>query len=562
MPYNSVSEVPDHVPKDKREQWMAVWNKTYQSALNDGKSKKEAEAEAFRMANGVVKKTEEGKAMTVKVNSGTTDVKYTATASVAGETCSRCLYFDKSGNHCLSSRVAKDPNVPADENGQKIVSPGGWCTQHEDRPPETSTGMALEAGTNKANKGTYRKFIPFVKVDAARREVSGIVTAEVPDKDDEVCDYDKSKPYYQAVIDEMSKATGGKNFFPLREMHQLSAVGKCLGFEFKDRDREIHMTFKVVDDDAWKKVDEGVYTGFSQGGRKVGDQSPDPVYKGCMRYVADPSEVSLVDNPCLGVAHFTYVKADSTVEIRKFQRVEESVAVPITRLDTMIQKALQLRGNTTNMVKAKTKRVAGEDLPASAFAYVGDPDRTETWKLPIKFSTDDKTKSHIRNAIARFSSTKGIPSDKKDAVWQKIVNAAKQHGIEVSSEKALINQIQKACRRISRVYVNRVLRTAPGTSLNKALSTLRPHIQTLDDDLGRLGKGMFEVSCLAGTVQELSYLVYAVINEQQWEDDDDSPLPEMINEALERAIEALLEMVQEETSEMREEIQSRLQSKE
>ncbi len=79
----------------------------------------------------------------------------------------------------------------------------------------------------------------------------------------------------------------------------------------------------------------------------------------------------------------------------------------------------------------KTKRVAGEDLPASAFAYVGDPDKTETWKFPIKFSSDEKTKSHIRNALARFSQGKGVP----DSVLAKIKAAAKAHGIHVGDEE-------------------------------------------------------------------------------------------------------------------------------
>lgn len=29
MPYSSVSEVPDSVPKAKRKQWMEVWNSVY-----------------------------------------------------------------------------------------------------------------------------------------------------------------------------------------------------------------------------------------------------------------------------------------------------------------------------------------------------------------------------------------------------------------------------------------------------------------------------------------------------------------------------------------------------
>jgi hypothetical protein len=82
----------------------------------------------------------------------------------------------------------------------------------------------------------------------------------------------------------------------------------------------------------------------------------------------------------------------------------------------------------------KTKRVDGEDLGPGAFAYVGDPDKTETWKLPIKFSTEEKTASHIRNALARFEQTQGIPAADKPKVLAKIKAAAKAHGIHVSGE--------------------------------------------------------------------------------------------------------------------------------
>jgi hypothetical protein len=80
----------------------------------------------------------------------------------------------------------------------------------------------------------------------------------------------------------------------------------------------------------------------------------------------------------------------------------------------------------------------------------------------------------------------------------------------------------------------------------------------LDDDLGKLNKGMYEVSRLAGCVQELGYLTYAVCNEQKWEGDKDSPLPEMVAECVDKAIEALIAMVQEETSELRAELEARL----
>jgi len=89
--------------------------------------------------------------------------------------------------------------------------------------------------------------------------------------------------------------------------------------------------------------------------------------------------------------------------------------------------------DTSNEEKSKTKKVDGVDLSPSSFAYVGDPEKTGTWKLPILFPGDDeKTKRHIRNALARFSQTQGIPAGERAAVLAKIHAAAKKHGIDVS----------------------------------------------------------------------------------------------------------------------------------
>ncbi len=78
---------------------------------------------------------------------------------------------------------------------------------------------------------------------------------------------------------------------------------------------------------------------------------------------------------------------------------------------------------------ARTKRVDGVDLTSDAFAYVGDAERTDTWKLPIKFPNEEQTKRHIRNALARFSQTQGIPQGERDGVLKKIKAAAKKYGI-------------------------------------------------------------------------------------------------------------------------------------
>ena len=560
MPYSSVSEVPEYVPKAKRKQWLEVFNSAYAAAKKDGKTNEEAEASAFAQANGVagpnskkifvpppVEPEKEEKKMT--------NVNYVATAK-GKDRCEVCKHFNLLYGTCSNVDVAGDPKVPQNAQGQKTVSATGWCSEFEALVGVVAGGD----GVLRSRRSSFSKFVPFAKVDAARRDVWGIVTAEVPDKDDEVCDYDKSKPYYRAVIDEMSKATDGRNFFPLRAMHQLIAAGKCIGFEFRDADKEIFMGFKVVDDKEWTKVDEGVYTGFSQGGRIVGDMVPDPVFKNCMRYVANPSEASLVDNPCLGVAHFAYVKADGQIEMRKFKNVEtlhQSLTDtliksfqnnPEARTDVLASLGFVVRGN--QLVKAKTKRVAGEDLTSAAFAYVGDADDTATWELAIKFSSDAKTKRHIRNVLTRFGRV-DVPADKKDAVWKKIVTAAKEHGIDAAEEKSKLAAITAYLRKQCRIRVNRLAKKSdPGRTL-----------AFLDDDLGKLAKGMYEVSALAECVDRISFMVYQVQNEQEWEKDADSPLPLMLADNVNDLLDTLLAMVQEESTEMRDDIELRVAAK-
>jgi hypothetical protein len=162
---------------------------------------------------------------------------------------------------------------------------------------------------------TFTKFIRLTKVDAAQREVSGIVTSETPDKDGEICDYATTVPYYKAWSAEFDEATGGKSLGNVREMHTRSAVGKVLNLVCSDAEKTIAVRARIVDDDAWKKCEEGVYTGFSHGGEYVGETWPDGEFT---RYTAKPTEISLVDNPCNPEAHFEYVKADGSVELRKF----------------------------------------------------------------------------------------------------------------------------------------------------------------------------------------------------------------------------------------------------
>jgi hypothetical protein len=159
-----------------------------------------------------------------------------------------------------------------------------------------------------------RLFAALTKVDELKREVWGLATAEVVDKDGEIFDYASSKSYFQDWSQEISSATSGRSLGNVREMHQSSAVGKLVDLEFDDEQKTIAVGAKIVDDAAWQKCVEGVYTGFSIGGRYV-NLWPDGEF---LRFTAQPVEISVVDNPAVPNAHFTAIKSDGTQELRKF----------------------------------------------------------------------------------------------------------------------------------------------------------------------------------------------------------------------------------------------------
>lgn len=159
--------------------------------------------------------------------------------------------------------------------------------------------------------GNISVFLPITKVDSEKRLVYGIITEEIVDKAGEVFDYAGSKPYFKAWSEGIEKATGGKSKGNVRVMHTSKAVGKLTDLVFDDDALKMEASAKIVDDDEWKKVEEGVYTGFSIGGRYVkrwkdGDQE---------KFIADPVEVSIVDNPAVPTATFQLVKADGVIEV-------------------------------------------------------------------------------------------------------------------------------------------------------------------------------------------------------------------------------------------------------
>ena len=93
-------------------------------------------------------------------------------------------------------------------------------------------------------------------------------------------------------------------FGNIREMHQPSAVGKALVATMDEKG--LYLEAKIVDPTAAMKVEEGVYSGFSIGGKCT---SRDPLAKNTITGLR-LTEISVVDRPANPEATFTLFKLD------------------------------------------------------------------------------------------------------------------------------------------------------------------------------------------------------------------------------------------------------------
>lgn len=441
--------------------------------------------------------------------------------------CAHCTFSTELGDEhiCENPNVEEDEAVHEDEYGNKIIHGEDCCNFYTPKDLEKKLMLDIVKSTN-SNLDEIQIFCPLVKVDAAKREVWGVVTAEEPDKDNEICDYATTAPYYEKVVKEMSKATDGANIFPLRAMHGLIAAGKGISIEFRKEAKEVYMGFKVVDDTEWKKVQENVYTGFSQGGRYI-KKWKDGDYT---RYTAAPGEVSLVDMPCCTRAHFDYIKADGSVELRKFSKTEAT--------DIGSQKEGELPTSV------------GHNINAVSTACTCACQECKAGSCP-ECSADSKCAMSAK--AVRFLVQGHLPYTKQDgkpdhrlmgAAWAALHGGYRGNKYE-GPNKA------KAIKRLKQLYAQ----IGKDTPAEKAV-IIEPILQELLKDCinkrayGYLGKGLYTVSRFAQLVEDMKYLWMSLEYEREQEGDE-SPVTDELKETFSSMLDHMLDYTEEQLEEER-----------
>lgn len=159
-----------------------------------------------------------------------------------------------------------------------------------------------------------KAYIPLQKIDEEQRMVYGYASTEALDSQGEVITR-------AAIIDALPDYM---RFANIREMHTMSAVGICKSAE--PDEQGVYIAAKVVDDAAWAKVKEGVYKGFSVGGKSLA-KAEGQITK--MRL----TEISLVDRPANPECVIDTWKADAE---QPEPQQEQPVAKSLWSVETLI----------------------------------------------------------------------------------------------------------------------------------------------------------------------------------------------------------------------------------
>jgi hypothetical protein len=272
-------------------------------------------------------------------------------------------------------------------------------------------------------------FIPFSKKDDDLRQVNGYASTEALDSQDEIIEKDAIARALPGYLGEFDQKTGKYRYGGLREMHQLSAVGKTM--KAKIDKKGLFIQGKVVDDNAWKKVKEGVYAGFSVGGKivkQVGNRIKD----------LKLSEISLVDRPANPEAIFTMIKIDKTGKVEDMQR--QTAVIAKGAYDTRILSSMILaledmsnreeRENDTQTIDAITAAITA--LKEAAANEIMEPAGTDSNDRPmlimanlnhnIKKGSDDAM--ILVSIIQALEDMVEIETDEGDDVSVKAMNRA------------------------------------------------------------------------------------------------------------------------------------------
>ena len=264
------------------------------------------------------------------------------------------------------------------------------------------------------DKNSVRLSMPIGKVDIERRMVSGFATLDNIDKQDDIVTTEASLQAF-------------KNFRGnLREMHQPSAVGKIVSFKedkyFDPNSKKFYSGVYVSAyvskgaQDAWEKVLDGTYSGFSIGGNiKSWDDAYNADMDKAIRIIKDYDlyELSLVDSP-----------ANQFASIISVEKVNGHNVISGASVDAVIENVFYDSENGIVLVsdsETAESPVSGKNMENIGFVEKSDDEKANM----IKFLVDSA------KGISTIKITKEV--NKMTEATEAVLDAAVEN-VEITPE--------------------------------------------------------------------------------------------------------------------------------
>ncbi len=388
---------------------------------------------------------------------------------------------------------------------------------------------------NKAHWSTdgdnVRLSMPLTKVDKEKRIVSGFASLDNLDKQDDIVTT-------EASMEAFAKFRGN-----IREMHQPSAVGKMVSFkEEKYFDPESKKFYKGVfvsayiskgAQDAWEKVLDGTYTGFSIGGRMnkwddAYDEKSDKTIRVIKEY--DLIELSLVDSPANQFANIVSVEKVNGVDTL----TGSSANLVVENVFYDSESGLV----TLSANESEISPVTGEEMKNIGFVEKNDSEKTEMIKFlvdsakgirTIKIAKEDNPMTENTEVVAEATPevnevevapeapaeaiakslevTEEVVTEKSDAV----VEEGSAPSIEEVTEKAdeAIVEVATATAEVAKAV------SEIQNSVTNALSDLAATVKAMQANVDAITKSLEsvteEVKEVKGSFNEFGKTVDAVV---------------------------------------------------
>jgi hypothetical protein len=376
-----------------------------------------------------------------------------------------------------------------------------------------------------------RLSMPLTKVDEGRRIVSGFASLDNLDKQDDIVTT-------EASMEAFAKFRGN-----IREMHQPSAVGKMVSFkEEKYFDAESKKFYKGVfvsayiskgAQDAWEKVLDGTYTGFSIGGRMnkwddAYDEKADKTIRVIKEY--DLIELSLVDSP-----------ANQFANIMSVEKVDGVDTLTGSSANTVVENVFWDSESgivTVSQNETELSPVSGEEMKNIGFVEKSDSEKTTMIKFlvdsakgirTIKIAKEDNPMTENTDVIAEATTevekVEVAPEAPAEIVaeTQEVAAETVTEKSDVAVEEVSAPSIEEVTEKADEAIVEVASATAEvakavsdiQSSVTNALSDLAATVKTMQSNVDAITKSLesvtAEVKEVKGSFNEFGKTVDAVV---------------------------------------------------